>query len=54
MILSWSDYEFARRTGEHRNTIRRWLDGTGSIDPDIAAWIEHLTAFHIAHPSPRR
>ena len=37
MILGWSVYELARRTGGHWNTIRRWLDGTGTIDPEIAA-----------------
>ena len=54
LTLGWSERELARRTGEHRNTLRRWLAGESAIDTDVAAWLETLAAFHIANPAPRR
>jgi hypothetical protein len=54
MILGWSIYELARRIGEHRNTIRRWVDGKSIVDPSVASWLEELAAFHLDHPPPRR
>ena len=39
LTLGWSERELARRTGEHRNTVRRWLAGDSSVDPDVAAWL---------------
>lgn len=50
--LGWSVSELARRTRQHRNTVQRWLDGKSPIDPAVGAWLETLTAFHIANPSP--
>jgi hypothetical protein len=54
LTLGWSERELARRTGEHRNTLRRWLAGESAVDPDVAAWLEVLMAVHLANPSPRR
>jgi hypothetical protein len=36
IILGWSERELARRTGEHRTTIRRWLAGESDIDTAVA------------------
>jgi hypothetical protein len=52
-ILGWSGHELARRSGEHRTTVRRWLDGSGAIDAETAAWLEVLVAVHLQNPSPR-
>ncbi len=54
IILGWSERELARRTGEHRTTLRRWLAGEGQIDPSVAKWLEVLVAVHITNPCPRR
>jgi Helix-turn-helix len=54
LTLGWSERELARRTGEHRNTVRRWLAGESAVDPDVAAWLEILMAVHLANPGPRR
>jgi hypothetical protein len=54
LTLGWSERELARRTGEHRNTVRRWLASESAVDPDVAAWLEILMAVHIANPGPRR
>jgi transcriptional regulator with XRE-family HTH domain len=52
--LGWSERELARRTGEHRNTIRRWLAGESAVDAHVAAWLDVLVAVHLANPAPRR
>jgi Helix-turn-helix len=54
IILGWSERELARRTGEHRTTLRRWLAGDSDIDPTVAKWLEVLVAVHVANPGPRR
>jgi Helix-turn-helix len=54
IILGWSERELARRTGEHRTTIRRWLAGESEIDSSVAKWLEVLVAVHVANPGPRR
>jgi hypothetical protein len=54
IILGWSERAFARRTGEHRTTIRRWLAGESEIDSTVAKWLEVLVAVHVANPGPRR
>jgi len=54
LTVGWSERELVRRTGEHRNTVRRWLAGESAVDPDVARWLEVLMAAHLAHPSPRR
>jgi transcriptional regulator with XRE-family HTH domain len=54
LTLGWSERELARRTGEHRNTLRRWLAGESANDPAVAAWLEILMAVHLANPGPRR
>jgi hypothetical protein len=54
LTLGWSERELARRTGEHRNTVRRWLAGDSAVDPEVAAWLEILMAVHLANPGPRR
>ena len=52
-ILGWSERELARRTGRHQTTIRRWIDGTGATDADVAEWLQLLAQFHRDHPAPR-
>ena len=54
LTLGWSERELTRRTGEHRNTLRRWLAGDSAIDPEVANWLEVLMAVHVANPGPRR
>lgn len=54
ITLGWSVPELARRTGEHRNTIRRWVDGSQAIPDDIGARIARLAAAIAADPFPRR
>ncbi|NPD66321.1 helix-turn-helix transcriptional regulator (plasmid) [Lichenicola cladoniae] len=54
LTLGWSERELARRIGEHRNTVRRWLLGDSAIDPEVASWLEVLMAVHVANPGPRR
>ena len=51
IILGWSERELARRTGEHRTTLRRWLAGESQIDPSVAKWLEVLVAVHVANPA---
>ncbi|WP_158803413.1 helix-turn-helix transcriptional regulator [Acidisoma sp. L85] len=54
IVLGWSERELARRTGEHRTTLRRWLAGESDIDPAVAKWLEVLVAVHVANPGPTR
>jgi transcriptional regulator with XRE-family HTH domain len=54
LILGWSERELARRTGEHRTTIRRWLSGESGVDPAVAQWLDVLVAVHTENPGPRR
>lgn len=54
LTIGWSERELVRRSGEHRNTVRRWLAGDSAIDAEVAAWLEVLTAVHRANPGPRR
>jgi len=54
LTLGWSEREPARRTGEHRTTIRRWLAGKSAVDADVAAWLDVLVAVHLANRAPRR
>ena len=54
LTLGWSERELARRAGEHRNTIRRWITGESSVDADVAALLELLVVVHVANPGPRR
>jgi hypothetical protein len=54
LILGWTVTEVARKTGEHVTTVQRWRTGAGRVRPDVAAGLETLVAFHLAHPLPRR
>jgi transcriptional regulator with XRE-family HTH domain len=54
LILGWSERELARRTGEHRTTIRRWLSGESKVDPAVVQWLDVLVAVHTENPGPRR
>jgi Helix-turn-helix len=54
LILGWSERKLARRTGEHRTTIRRWLSGESKTDPAVAQWLDVLVAVHTENPGPRR
>lgn len=53
-ILGWSERDLARRTGRHQTTVVRWAKGLSPVPGEVAAWLETLAAFHIAHPAPRR
>jgi len=53
-VLGWSERDLARRTGRHQTTIVRWAKGLSPVPGEVAAWLETLAAFHIAHPAPRR
>ena len=52
-ILGWSERELARRAERHQTTIVRWVKGLSPVPGEVAAWLETLVAFHIAHPAPR-
>ena len=54
IILGWSERELARRTGEHRTTLRRWLGGESGIGSTVAKWLEVLVTVHVANPGPMR
>lgn len=38
--LGWSQAEFARRTGVHKQTVNRWCNGATAIQPLAVAYIE--------------
>lgn len=54
VILGWSERELARRADRRQTTIVRWVKGLSPVPSEVAAWLETLGAFHIAHPAPRR
>jgi transcriptional regulator with XRE-family HTH domain len=54
LTIGWSGHELARRSGCHRTTIRRWLDGSAPIGSEIAEWLEALQAVHLAMTRPVR
>jgi len=49
-IIGWSDRNLARRTGRHQTTVVRWAKGLSPVPDEVAAWLETLAAFHLAHP----
>ncbi len=51
--LGWPERELARRTGRLQTTVRRWTTGRSPVPDDVAAWVETLASFHLAHPAPR-
>lgn len=51
--LGWSVRDLARRLGRHQTTVARWANAISPVPGDVAAWLETLAAFHIAHPAPR-
>jgi len=52
-IIGWSDRNLARRIGRQQTTVVRWAKGLSPVPGDVAAWLETLAAFHVAHPGPR-
>jgi len=52
-IIGWSDRNLARRVGRRQTTVARWAKGLSPVPGDVAAWLETLVAFHLAHPGPR-
>jgi len=50
--LGWSERDLARRTGRRQTTIVRWVKGRSPVPGEVAAWLETLAAFHMAHPAP--
>jgi len=53
-ILGWSERDLTRRTDRHQTTIVRWVKNLSPVPGEVAAWLETLVAFHVAHPAPRR
>lgn len=53
IILGWSERDLARRTDRRQTTIVRWVKGLSPVPGEVAAWLEVLVAFHIAHPAPQ-
>jgi hypothetical protein len=51
-IMGWSQRGLGRMTGYHEASARLWGVGGGPVPPDIAAWLETLCAFMLAHPCP--
>lgn len=52
-ILGWSVRELARRLACHQTTVMRWTGATSGVPDDVAAWLEALVTFHLAHPVPQ-
>lgn len=52
-ILGWSVRDLARRADRHQTTAARWAAGISPVPDRVAAWLETLAAFHVAHPAPR-
>lgn len=52
--LCWTQRGLAALLGLSHNTVHRWALGQATIPPDVAAWIEELSAFMRAHAPPRR
>jgi len=52
-IIGWSDRNLARRIGRQQTTVVRWAKGLSPVPGEVAAWLETLAAFHVAHPGPR-
>jgi transcriptional regulator with XRE-family HTH domain len=52
--IHWSMAEFAEACGVAPTTVRRWSAGTAEMPERMAAWIEAASAWHRAHPVPRK
>ena len=52
--LHWTQRGLARILGRPEGTVRQWARGAVRIPPDVAAWLDALTAAHLANPPPRR
>lgn len=51
--LRWSQRGLAEALDCADRLVRRWAAGSASIPPDVADWLETLTAAHLAHPPPQ-
>lgn len=51
--IGWSERLAAERLGIHRTSLRRAIDGSSQLAPDLSAWLLDLEAAHLARPSPR-
>lgn len=49
--IGWSERELSRRTGNHHNTVRRWLE-EGLTDPAMIGWLLSLEQLHRENPCP--
>ena len=53
-LLDLPQRGFARLLNRPEGTVRQWARGVVTIPADVAAWLEALAAFMVAHPLPAR
>ena len=42
----------ARLLGCNEALVRRWAAGSGAVPEPVAAWLDRLVRYHVAHPPP--
>jgi len=52
-IIGWGERHFAKLLGRSYSTVRRWLDGTARMPPEIEAWLDQVARAVAALPPPR-
>ncbi len=52
-LLRWTQRGLADALDCDDRLVRRWASGAGSVPPEVAAWLERLTAAHEAEPMPQ-
>ena len=52
LVLGWSQRGMADMLCVHETRIRRWVHGVLPVPDEVAAWLETLTAVHVAHKAP--
>ncbi|MBV8094551.1 MAG: helix-turn-helix transcriptional regulator [Acetobacteraceae bacterium] len=50
--LHWSVLMLAKVLGAHETTVRRWVEGTTTIPPNVGEWLEKIAVPIIRKPQP--